>query len=142
VVATSPIALFIAESLKPLRDFFLVLFFFALGASLDLDVAARVLLPATVLGGVMLLLKPTVFRVALSRVAESGRLAWETGWRLGQMSEFSLLITFLAMQSALIGQQTVLLIQLATVLTLIGSSTIVVLRFPTPVAASERLRRD
>jgi Kef-type K+ transport system membrane component KefB len=142
VVATSPIALFIAESLKPLRDFFLVLFFFALGASLDLDVAARVLLPATVLGGVMLLLKPTVFRVALSRVAESGRLAWETGWRLGQMSEFSLLITFLAMQSAFIGQDAVLLIQLATVLTLIGSSTIVVLRFPTPVAASERLRRD
>ncbi|MGK2926733.1 MAG: hypothetical protein ACSLE2_14050, partial [Lysobacterales bacterium] len=85
---------------------------------------------------------PAVFRVALSRVAESGPLAWETGWRLGQMSEFSLLITFLAMQSALIGQQTVLLIQLATVLTLIGSSTIVVLRFPTPVAASERLRRD
>jgi Kef-type K+ transport system membrane component KefB len=142
VVATSPIALFIAESLKPLRDFFLVLFFFALGASLDLDVAAQVLLPALVLGGVMLLLKPAVFRVALSRVAESAPLAWETGWRLGQMSEFSLLITFLAMQSALIGQQTVLLIQLATVLTLIGSSTIVVLRFPTPVAASERLRRD
>lgn len=142
VVATSPIALFIAESLKPLRDFFLVLFFFALGASLDLDVASRVLLPATVLGGVMLLLKPAVFRVALSRVAKSGPLAWETGWRLGQMSEFSLLITFLAMQSAFIGQEAGLLIQLATVITLIGSSTIVVLRFPTPVAASERLRRD
>lgn len=142
VVATSPIALFIAESLKPLRDFFLVMFFFALGASLDLDVAARVLLPASVLGGVMLLLKPALFRIALSRVAQTGALAWETGWRLGQMSEFSLLITFLAMQSAFIGQEVVLVIQLATVITLIGSSSIVVLRFPTPVAASERLRRD
>jgi Kef-type K+ transport system membrane component KefB len=142
VVATSPISLFIAESLKPLRDFFLVMFFFALGASLDLDLASRVLLPAAVLGGVMLLLKPLVFRYALSGLAESGPLAWETGWRLGQLSEFSLLITFLAMQSALIGKEVVLVIQLATLITFIGSSTIVVMRFPTPVAASARLRRD
>jgi hypothetical protein len=101
-----------------------------------------VLLPAAVLGGVMLLLKPLVFRYALSGLAESGPLAWETGWRLGQLSEFSLLITFLAMQSALIGKEVVLVIQLATLITFIGSSTIVVMRFPTPVAASERLRRD
>lgn len=142
VVATSPIALFIAESLKPLRDFFLVMFFFALGASLDLDVAARVLLPATVLGVAMLLVKPAVFRYALGGLSGSPQRAWETGWRLGQMSEFSLLITFLAMQSATIGAEVVLVIQLATVITFIGSSTIVVLRFPTPVAVSDRLRRD
>jgi Kef-type K+ transport system membrane component KefB len=142
VVATSPIALFIAESLKPLRDFFLVMFFFALGASLDLEVASRVVLPAAALGLAMLLIKPAVFRYTLGALAESPKLAWETGWRLGQMSEFSLLITFLAMQSAFIGQEVVLVVQLATVITFIGSSTIVVLRFPTPVAVSERLRRD
>jgi hypothetical protein len=34
------------------------------------------------------------------------------------------------------------MIQLATLITFIGSSTIVVLHFPTPVAASDRLRRD
>jgi hypothetical protein len=34
------------------------------------------------------------------------------------------------------------MIQLATVITFIGSSTIVVLNFPTPVAVSDRLRRD
>lgn len=142
IVATSPIALFIAESLKPLRDFFLVMFFFALGASLDLDVAARVLLPAAALGAGMLLLKPVVFRYALGALAESPNRAWEIGWRLGQMSEFSLLIVFLALQSAAIGQEVGVAIQLATILTFIGSSTIVVLRYPTPVAVSDRLRRD
>jgi hypothetical protein len=58
------------------------------------------------------------------------------------MSEFSLLITFLAVQSPFIGHEAVLMIQLATVVTFIGSSTIVVLNFPTPVAVSDRLRRD
>lgn len=141
-VATSPIALFIAESLRPLRDFFLVLFFFALGASLDLDVAGKVIMPTMVLGLAMLALKPVVYRFAFGSVAETPTLAWETGWRLGQMSEFSLLITFLAVQSPFIGHEAVLMIQLATVITFIGSSTIVVLNFPTPVAVSDRLRRD
>ena len=142
IVATSPIALFIAESLKPLRDFFLVLFFFAIGASLNLDIVFQVALPASVLGIAMLVLKPAVYRFAIGSVAETPKLAWETGWRLGQMSEFSLLITYIALQSPHVGQQAVFMIQLATLITFIGSSTIVVLNFTTPVAVSDRLRRD
>jgi Kef-type K+ transport system membrane component KefB len=142
VVAANPVAQFITISLKPLRDFFLVLFFFALGAGLDLDVAGEVLLPATALAVAMLALKPVVFRLAIASVAETPKLAWETGWRLGQLSEFALLISFLALQSPYFGSGVVILIQLATLITFIGSSTIVVLNFPTPVAASDRLRRD
>ncbi len=142
VVAGNPIAQFITISLKPLRDFFLVLFFFALGASLDLQVGSAVLLPAFVLGLTMLLLKPVAFRFTLGGLIDTPKLAWETGFRLGQMSEFSLLITFVALQSPFIGKEAVFMIQLATVITFIGSSSLVVLNFPTPVAASDRLRRD
>lgn len=141
-IASNPIALYIAESLKPLRDFFLVLFFFAIGAGLNLDVAGGVILPAVVLAVLLLALKPVIYRWLLSRAAESGKLAWEAGWRLGQMSEFSLLLTFLALGSARVSQDAAYLIQLATLITFVVSSTIVVLRFPTPVAATERLRRD
>jgi Kef-type K+ transport system membrane component KefB len=142
IMATSPIAKFIANRLHPLRDFFLVLFFFALGAQLNLDVVPGVLLPATALAVLMLCLKPGVYRIALGRVAESRTLAWETGWRLGQMSEFSLLVTFMAMQVPAFSADVVILIQVATVLTIIGSSSIVVFNFPTPVALNRRLRRD
>jgi Kef-type K+ transport system membrane component KefB len=142
IIASNPIAQFIAISLKPLRDFFLVLFFFALGASLDLDVVATVWIPAFVLGLAMLLLKPVVFRYTLGGLIDTKKLAWETGFRLGQMSEFSLLITFLALQSPYIEKEAVFMIQLATVITFFGSSSLVVLNFPTPVAASDRLRRD
>ncbi len=141
-VATSPISMFISESLKPLRDFFLVLFFFALGAGLKLDALSGIWLPAIVLGLVMLIAKPVIFRFALRKVAETNKLAWETGFRLGQMSEFSLLIMMVALQSALIDSTTVYFVQLATLVTFVGSSYSVVLRYPTPVAVSERLRRD
>jgi len=141
-IATSPIALFIAESLKPLRDFFLVLFFFALGAGLNITELDNIWLPAILLGGIMLVLKPVVFRFALRKVSETNKLGWETGFRLGQMSEFSLLIVFVAMQSALIDSATVYFVQLATVVTFIGSSYSIVLRYPTPIAVSDKLRRD
>ena len=141
-IATSPIALFIAESLKPLRDFFLVLFFFALGAGLNISALEKIWLPAVLLGVAMLVVKPVVFRFALQRVSETKKLGWETGFRLGQMSEFSLLIVFVAAQSALIDLSTVYFVQLATLVTFIGSSYSIVLRYPTPVAVSDRLRRD
>lgn len=141
-IATSPIALFIAESLKPLRDFFLVMFFFALGAGLNISELDKIWLPAVLLGGAMLLVKPILFRFALNHVSETNKLGWETGFRLGQMSEFSLLIVFVALQSALIEPATVYFVQLATLVTFIGSSYSIVLRYPTPVAVSDRLRRD
>ncbi len=141
-VATSPISRYIAESLRPLRDFFLVMFFFALGAGLDMSVIADVWLPACVLSVALLALKPVIFRFLLIKTAESDKLAWETGWRLGQMSEFSLLIAFLALEAGLIASQAAYLIQVATLLTFVGSSYLIVLRFPTPIAVSDRLRRD
>jgi len=115
--------LFISESLKPLRDFFLVMFFFALGAGLNVHQLDAIWLPAILLGITMLLLKPTVFRFALRRVSETNKLGWETGFRLGQMSEFSLLIVVVAFQSSLIDTTTVYFVQLATLV-------------------SEKLRRD
>lgn len=141
-VATNPISRFIAESLRPIRDFFLVMFFFALGAGMNLHMVSSVLIPAALLALLVLLIKPVTFKFMLTKVSESEKLGWETGWRLGQMSEFSLLIAFMALQVGLIVKETAFLIQVATLLTFIGSSYLIVLRYPTPIGVSDRLRRD
>ncbi len=107
-----------------------------------MHVVGSVLIPAALLATLVLLLKPVVFKFMLIKVSETEKLGWETGWRLGQMSEFSLLIAFMALQAGLIMTQTAYLIQLATMITFIGSSYLIVLRYPTPIAVSDRLRRD
>lgn len=141
-LASSPISLFIAESLKPLRDFFLVLFFFSLGAGFDTSLIGEVILPALCLAGILMLLKPAVFRRLLVRTGESDKRSHEVGHRLGQMSEFSLLLAVLAFDSGVIGASASYLIQLATLLTFLVSSYSVVRRFPTPIAVSDALRQD
>ncbi len=141
-LATHPISLYIAESLKPLRDFFLVMFFFAIGASFNIGAISIVILPAALLAILMLLLKPVVFCYLLKLFGEPKAIGWEIGVRLGQISEFSLLVIFLAVQKNLVSENSMHVILTATIITFIVSCYWVTLRYPTPLATSDQLRRD
>jgi Kef-type K+ transport system membrane component KefB len=141
-LATSPISQYIAINLKPLRDFFLILFFFALGARFDLTLLTDILLPALILAAIMTGLKPVIFRSLLQGMDEHKDLAWSVGFRLGQNSEFSLLIAYVAAGTLLIGKEASHLIQATAILTFLISTYIVIFNFPTPIATSDKLRRD
>jgi predicted Kef-type K+ transport protein len=90
----------------------------------------------------MMLLKPVVFSWLLRQSDETGSLSNEVGVRLGQVSEFSLLIAVLALNAGAIGSRASYLIQATTLLTFIASSYIIMLNYPTPIAVSDRLRKD
>ncbi|MAR93371.1 MAG: cation:proton antiporter [Pseudomonadota bacterium] len=141
-LANGPIAQYIATHLKPLRDFFLILFFFSIGAGFNLGLVDDIWLPSLLITGLVLVLKPVLHAKLLRTVGESKPLAWEAGFRLGQTSEFSLLIAFIASAQGLIGVVAAHVIQATTILTLLLSTYIVVFRYPTPIALSDRLRRD
>jgi Kef-type K+ transport system membrane component KefB len=141
-LASSPISLYMSENLKPLRDFFLVMFFFSLGAGFDLSILGAVLFPALVFALLSVAGKPPVFSLLLQKSGESGKRAREVGARLGQLSEFSLLVSILALEQNLIGTEASYLIQLTTLLTFFASTYLVVLRYPTPIALSDALRRN
>jgi Kef-type K+ transport system membrane component KefB len=141
-LATSPISQYIAVSLKPLRDFFLVLFFFSLGARFDLGLLGDILIPACLLAALMLAMKPTIYYALLRNVSERKPLAWDIGLRLGQISEFSLLIAYVATAASLIGKEASHLIQATAIITFVVSSYIVIFKCMTPIAVSDKLRRD
>ena len=141
-IATSPIAQYIAINLKPLRDFFLVLFFFSIGASFNLDLLEKVHVPALIMTATVIIIKPIIFGFLLRRVSEKRSTAWEIGFRLGQTSEFSILIAAFASSQNLIGEVAAHIIQATAILSLLISSYIVVFRFESPIALSEKLRRD
>ena len=141
-LAASPIARFLAESLKPLRDFFLVLFFFALGAGFNVQGLMEVAVPALLLALFAVAGKPWVFKILLKREDEKARMAHETGIRLGQISEFSLLIVVVAFDLHLLSERASIMIQAATLLSFAASSFWVVRYYPTPIATNPELRRD
>ena len=139
-LANSPVALYITENLRPLRDFFLVLFFFAVGASIEPAVMLDVWLPTLLLAAAVMVAKPFAFQGLLRWRGEPHEMCREIGYRLGQCSEFSLLLVYVA--GAFITADAAHVVQGATVLTLLVSSYLVVFRYPNPIAVSKELRRD
>lgn len=141
-LGSSPIALFVAEGLKPVREFFMILFFFAIGARFDFLVAREILVPGLILAAALLAVKPFVFARAFRLSKEPPRMAKELGIRLGQASEFSLLVAYGAFAAGRIEARSSYLIQLATIVTFVVSTYIVVYSLPTPIALSARMRQD
>lgn len=141
-LATSPISQYIAVNLKPLRDFFLVLFFFSLGANFNHGLLSEIIVPTLLLGFVMITLKPWATKIFLELTGEKKDGAWEVGFRLGQISEFSLMIAFLAFSQQLISNEASHLIQATAILSFVINSYLVIFRYPSPIAVSDKLRRD
>ena len=141
-LATVPNALVIAEELKPLRDFFLILFFFSIGAKFDLLVSQQLIVPGLVITALLMVAKPVIFNRGFKAIGETSKNSAELGARLGQASEFSLLIAFSALASGLIEERSSYLIQLVVVLTFVVSTYWVVNRYPTPISYKKGQRKD
>lgn len=119
----------IAVHLKPVSNFFLILYFFSVGADFDINALPNIYKSAFVLAVVIIILKPLVFRALLIR-HEKQEFSNEIAIRLGQASEFSIISSGIAHSLQLIDLNTLYLIQATTIITFILSPMITVKQYP------------
>ena len=141
-LASSVISQYIAINLKPIRDFFLVLFFFSIGAGFNFPLMGSIWLQCSVLVILVVTIKPVVFGYLIRPICKSKATSWEVGFRLGQTSEFSILIATLAASSMIISESASLLIQATAIITFVASSYLVVWNFKSPISVKDHLRHD
>jgi len=141
-IASCRVALIIAEHLKPLREFFLILFFFAVGAELNLNIDTNLLIAAILFGALIVPVKAFIFQKAFRWSGESPEVSKEIAIRLSQSSEFSLLVAFSALSMGLLSRDSAMIIQLATITSFIFSTYWVVLKYPTTISSNSRLNQD
>ena len=101
----------------------------------------HIAIPSIILAALILTIKPYVFHTLLKRNNDHEQ-ASEVGIRLGQGSEFSLLIALLAYQFKLISENVQHLIEVTILPTFIVSPYLIVSRYSSPIALSDKLRRD
>lgn len=140
--ASSPVSLVIAEQLKPLRDFFLILFFFSIGAQFDYLLTQNVFIAGLVIAIIVIAVKPFVFKHGFQLIGEDENFSMQLGVRLGQGSEFSLLVAYSALSGGLISMQASYLIQMVVIVTFVLSTYWVVYRYRTPISSRENKRMD
>ena len=119
-LAHLPYAGQIGARMKPLRDFFVILFFISLGEHLQITNLIDVIVPALVLSLVVLLMKPLVVMLSLGFLGYTRRTSFKTGINLSQISEFSIILIVLATSSGLVGAN------IAAVMTLVALITITI----------------
>jgi len=140
--ASSPVSIVIAEQLKPLRDFFLILFFFSIGAQFNFLVTQHVLLAGVSIALLIIIVKPLVFKLGFEYIGEDKDFSMELGSRLGQGSEFSLLVAYSALAAGLIDMRASYLIQMVVIVSFVLSTYWVVYRYRTPISSSAKNRMD
>lgn len=119
-LAGLPYAQEIEARLKPLRDFFVVLFFIVLGQSLSVSGLKTALIPALIISAIVLIVKPATIITALGALGYTKRVSFMAGINISQISEFSIVLAVLATTTGLVGKE------VSTLITLIAITTIAV----------------
>lgn len=117
-LASLPYATEMAARLKPLRDFFIVLFFVVLGESLSLSSLGQSIVPALILSAIVMLGKPIFVMATLGLLGYTKLTSFKAAINLSQISEFSIIVVIYAASVGLVGSE------LAAIITLVALITI------------------
>ncbi|RWZ78150.1 MAG: hypothetical protein EOT04_02725, partial [Candidatus Chaera renei] len=121
-LASLPYTQEIASRLKPLRDFFVVLFFIVLGEGLGLANLAAALFPALLFSLIIIIGKPLIVMYSLGLLGYTKRTSFKTGIHLSQISEFSIVLVVLAQNVGLVSPIVSGIITLVAVITIAAST--------------------
>lgn len=108
----------VSGRIKPIRDFFIVIFFIVLGSQLVITEISVALIPAIVLALFVLIGNPLIVTIILGLLGYKIRTSFMTGVTVAQISEFSLILMALGLAAGHVSQQHV------TIVTLVGITTI------------------
>jgi Kef-type K+ transport system membrane component KefB/voltage-gated potassium channel Kch len=125
-LAPLPSAPEIGARLRPLRDFFLIVFFIALGSNLTLSSIGSNL--GLIIAGVLIaaVLKPLVAMSVLGFLGYTKRTSFKASLALAQVSEFSIVLILIALNKNLIDGKLVSAIVLMTLLSIAASTYMII----------------
>lgn len=121
-LASSPYAQEMASRLKPLRDFFVVLFFIVLGESLNVTNLSAGIGPALVFSAIVIALKPLTIVTVSGMLGYTKRVSFKAGINLSQISEFSIVLVVLATSTGMVREEVSAIITLVAIITIAVST--------------------
>ena len=124
-LASSPFHLEIGSKLKPLRDFFIILFFVSLGSKMIFAAGSNTLLKIISLSAIVLVAKPLIIMFIMGIMGFRKRIGFMTGLAIAQVSEFSLILLLLGMGLGHLSQETVSIVTVVSLITIAGSTYMV-----------------
>lgn len=125
-LSVSTYAFEIGSRMKPLRDFFIIIFFILLGSQLIFNDIKSLIIPIVLLSGFALFIKPLIVVTAMNIAGYRTRTGFMSGLSLAQISEFSLILMTLALSFGIVDEQAVSMIAMVAMISIVGSTYLTV----------------
>lgn len=114
-----------ASRLKPLRDFFIVVFFITLGQLVVPEKLPEVMPAVLVLSGFVLIVKPLIALISMGLLGYTKRTSFKVAMALGQISEFSLVFVTAAVHTGLARESVATTITMVAIITFAVSTYLI-----------------
>ncbi|OGC46896.1 sodium:proton exchanger [candidate division WWE3 bacterium RIFCSPHIGHO2_01_FULL_35_17] len=116
----------ISSKMKPLRDFFLILFFVLLGAELGVDNLSGAIIPALIFSAFVLIGNPLIVMTLMGILRFNKKTGFLSGLTVAQISEFSLILVALGYKLGHVDEKVISVVTLVGLITIAGSSYMII----------------
>lgn len=125
VLSMTPFAYEAGSRLKPLRDFFVILFFISLGSQMVFENISDLVLPVLLFSIFVLIGNPVIMIIIMNLLGFKRKTNFMTGVAIAQISEFSLILATVGFNAGHIDQKTLSLITLVGLITIPASTYLI-----------------
>lgn len=115
----------VSSRMRPLRDFFIIMFFILLGSQMILADLGKIIIPAVIFSTYVLIGNPVIMILLMNYLGYSRRTSFMSGLTVAQISEFSLIIATIGMQLGHLSQEILSLVTLVGIITITASSYLI-----------------
>lgn len=124
-LSLSPYHYEIGSKLKPLRDFFIILFFILLGSQMVFTNISQYIIPITIFSVFILIGNPLIVMVLMGLLGYTKRNSFLAGLTVAQISEFSLILIALGVSVGHLTNEILSFVTIIGLITIAGSTYLI-----------------
>ncbi len=125
-LSLSPYHYEISSKMKPLRDFFIILFFILLGSQMVFTNISQYIIPIAIFSVFILIGNPLIVMVLMGLLGYTKRNSFLAGLTVAQISEFSLILIALGVKVGHLTNEILSLVTIIGLITIAGSTYLII----------------
>jgi Kef-type K+ transport system membrane component KefB/Trk K+ transport system NAD-binding subunit len=124
-LSMSPYHYEISSKMRPLRDFFIILFFILLGSQMVFGNIGQFIIPAILFSLFILIGNPLIVIILMGLLGYNKKIGFQAGLTVAQISEFSLILIALGVKVGHLTNEILSLVTVVGLITIAGSTYLI-----------------
>jgi Kef-type K+ transport system membrane component KefB/Trk K+ transport system NAD-binding subunit len=124
-LSLSPFHYEISSKLRPLRDFFVILFFILLGSQMVFGTINKIIVPAIIFSIFILVGNPLIVMILMGVLGYKKKIGFQAGFTVAQISEFSFILIALGVSVGHLTGEVLSLVTIVGLITISGSTYLI-----------------